>query len=92
MTDTGCTPWQVRPEHESDRDLGMLRIKARIDAGQPVSWRETALVSDWVFELAYRNQVVAYDPDRGHIRVWRAPADGGGLISVSPLVGTRSGS
>jgi hypothetical protein len=83
MTTPRGIPWHVRPEHESDRDLRMLRIRAKLDAGEAVSWRESALLSDWVFELAYRNQVVAYDPERGHIRVGRQPADGGGLVSVS---------
>lgn len=57
-------PWDVRPQHRNNFHLSMLRVAARIRAGELDSIRPVELDhhTSWRCELSELNAVVLYDP------------------------------
>lgn len=79
-------PWRVREEHANDYPLVMLRIAARVAAGEVLPlWQAKKYVS-WVERLRSAGAVVHYEPTAGWFYVPARPGIDTGLIRVpTPL-------
>lgn len=76
-------PWSpIKTEHNHHYALTQLRVKARLDAGQPVADEVRARYESWEQRLRDNDAVVAYvyDSPDGFYYVPRRPEDGDGLI------------
>lgn len=56
-------PWRIRPEHDHQQPVTMLRLLARRRAGDVdgVSAARLGMLENWLRELAARDLVVRYD-------------------------------
>lgn len=59
-------PWSpIRVEHNDAWEATMLRVGARLARGQQVPARHRVSFDKWRADLAERDLVVTYDPERG---------------------------
>jgi hypothetical protein len=80
-------PWpRIKIEHNHHYALSMLRLKARIDAGQPVTEENLKRFESWERKLRDNDAVVVYRADSpdGFYYCPRRPEDGDGLASMEP--------
>jgi hypothetical protein len=73
-------PWRVRPEHNNDHDVYMLRVAARVKHGKRVSAEERRMLDAWRRQLDDQQAVVHYHRDHGFMWVPRRPGVDTGLI------------
>lgn len=75
--DDSLIPWDVKPEHRHDHILNMLRVEARLRAGQPVPEVHARKHASFMARLTEGNLVVLYDPatEEGFFYVPRQASD-----------------
>jgi hypothetical protein len=63
VSDKELIPWRVREEHTKKYTLRMLRVEARVRAGEPVNESDRMKHASFMMHLRDENLVVAYDPE-----------------------------
>ncbi|MGY1914044.1 hypothetical protein [Blastococcus sp. SYSU DS0973] len=77
VRDDNLIPWAVEEEHRYRFPLRMLRVEARVRAGEPITETDAAKHESWLRFLRDENLVVAYLPEtpEGFHYVTREPGD-----------------
>ena len=56
-------PWRVKPKHEHDYHLAMLRFEARRRRELPLTEAQNRRLDGWLARLDHKGVVVFYEPD-----------------------------
>lgn len=78
-------PWKrIKTEHNHHYALTMLRLEARLRAGQELTEDQQKRLDSWKQRLADEDAVVVYLPntDEGFFYVRRKPSDGQSLVRL----------
>ncbi|MER5851022.1 hypothetical protein ABT126_29350 [Streptomyces sp. NPDC002012] len=92
VRDTDLIPWKVSPAHMLAYPLVMLRVEARLRAGEELQGRAASKLASWKRMLEESGQVVYYDRDTddGFFYVPREESDPEGALIRRPSKGRRS--
>jgi hypothetical protein len=80
--DTDLIPWALNDEHRWHYAAMMLRLQARVNAGQELDQADADRLASWKAKLEEANAVVHYDPDttEGFFYIPREPDDRDALV------------
>ncbi|MEW1694472.1 hypothetical protein [Streptomyces sp. NPDC091278] len=92
VRDTNLIPWKIAKKHMLAYPLVMLRIEARLRAGEELVGRASSKLANWKKMLKETDQVVYYDRDTedGFFYVPREESDAEDALIRRPTTGLRS--